>query len=83
MMVWMTYNTWQEALLSTILGVLATSVFLVMIRFVFQDMFPYLVHVFPFNYMGVTDTIVMSQEQQDESRVIEERLERIQKADWY
>lgn len=83
MLIWMTYNTWQESLISTLLGVLSTTVFLLLIRFIVQDSFPYLLHMFPFTYMSVTDTYIMTEEQQALSTVVGERMERIRQEDWY
>lgn len=83
MLVWMLYNTWQEALVSTLLGVISTTVFLLLIRFIIQDSFPYLVNMFPFTYMSVTDTYIMTEEQQKLATAVRERMEKVRQEEWY
>jgi len=78
MLVWMLYNTWQEALVSSLIGIISTGVFLLLIRFIVQDYFPYLINMFPFTYMGATDTYIMTPKQEALSTAIRERMERFQ-----
>ena len=77
MLMWMLFNTWQESLISTLLGVISTTVFLLLIRFRVQSTFPYLVQQFPFTWMSVIDTEVMSMEQREEAEHIRESMGRL------
>lgn len=77
MLLWMLYNTWQEELLSTVFGVITTSMFMLFYRFYVADIVPYLVHQRPWTWFSAADTWIINEEQQRESQRIQRILNRL------
>jgi len=78
MLVWMLYNTWQEALVSSFLGVVSTTFFMVFYwGFVTQHV-PYLVMQSPWTWFSAADTWTLTIEQQRESLQIQKMIFNLQ-----
>lgn len=78
MLVWMVQNTWQEALISTLIGVISTIVFMVFYRFFVIDVTPYLVQQRPWTWFSAADTWTMTRKQQEDSLRIQAILKRVE-----
>lgn len=75
-LVWFQVNTWGEVFVSCLIGVVTTSLFLLLTFFLVVPQLPVLVHVRPFSWFNAIDTHGMSMEQRDWSEEIGMVLER-------
>ena len=55
------FNQWWEILISFVLGVVATILFVIMMRVYIKPMIPYLLTVFPCTTLGYIDTYMMDE----------------------
>lgn len=66
-LIWVSFNTWQEVLLSVALGILVSTAFFIMVwRFLRHDM-PFLLQQPLWSWFNCVDTWAQSQAQQDQA----------------
>lgn len=78
LLVWMLYNTWQEVLVSSVIGVVSTAFFMIMYRLFVTDAVPYLIHQRPWTWFSAVDTWVLDEEQRIERVIVEGTLKSLQ-----
>lgn len=81
MLLWMTYNTWQESLVSTIFGSVSTIFFMVVYRYVLMDYAPYLVNQRPWTWFSAADSWAMDETRLRRSLLIKRTLESLRQFD--
>lgn len=70
-LVWFTFNTWQEVLLSMGIGVLATVIYVLAALWIVRPFVPYVINSPPWSWFNLIDTWLQSETQQ----LLAERLE--------
>lgn len=74
------FNTWQEVLLSMLLGIATSSFFIILLRVFILEATPMLLNQAPFTWFSCEDTWMMNEEQQEKADLIREMLKDIQRA---
>ena len=62
-LVWVGYNSVVEILISMLIGVIFTSMFVIVLKLYISPLLPFLLNAFPFTYLGYVDSYLMNGKQ--------------------
>lgn len=66
-LLWYTYNSLSEILISVAIGVSTTLLYVVLVRFIIKEHIPFLLIIAPFTWFNAIDSYIMSEDEQQQS----------------
>lgn len=76
-LIWFGFNVWQEILVSLCLGIIATLLYFLTLRYYLIELIPYIITQAPWSYLSCLDTWLQDEKGQEKTERIRLLLERL------